>query len=141
MRRNTLVPVVLSAALSLAACDEAPTTPAAAGAGSVTVASTNQPPVAKYTLQVLNGGSCSFGANPCTYVANASTSYDPDGSIVQYEWVENGTTISYQSSIQFSALRAYNACSTGPTSKTRIYLTVTDNLGATGSACLEYTPF
>jgi hypothetical protein len=141
MRWNTLAPVVLFAALSPAACDRAPTTPSAAGASSVTAASTNQLPVAQIKLQVLNAGSCSFGANPCSYVANASTSYDPDGSIVQYEWFENGTNIGTGPSLSFSALRAYNPCATSPSSKTRVYLTVTDNLGATGSACLEYTPF
>jgi hypothetical protein len=141
MRRNILAPV-LSAAFSVAACDAVPTTPSVAGASSATVASTNQPPIAQYRLKVLNAGACSFGSNPCSYEADASTSYDPDGSIVHYQWVENGTTISTNPIIQFEALRAYNNCGTGSTTKVRVYLTVTDNLGATGSsACLEYTPF
>ncbi len=74
----------------------------------------NQPPVAKFT----------FTTNDLTASFDASSSSDPDGSIVSYAWTfGDGTTGSgVTTSRTYVAAGTYN-----------VTLTVTDNEGATGS--------
>lgn len=129
MRRTPLLAASLAAVLALAGCEAAPTASAESSAPLLTL---NQAPVADYKLSVLraNGGGYD-------YKADGSLSYDPDGSIVAYEWTENGSVISRNSSITFTALRAYDVCDAG---WQNVYLKVTDDDGATATACLSYTP-
>ncbi len=81
----------------------------------------NQPPVARFA-QSCNELECSF---------DASASYDPDGSIALYSWdFGDGTTA--------TGRRVQHTYAQGGTYNVR--LTVTDNLGATGSTLLAISP-
>ncbi len=81
---------------------------------------TNQPPVAQFVFnptQPLVNDSVTF---------DGSSSFDPDGSIVDWRWIFEGTTRVEASgvrvTVRFVTARAY-----------RVTLIVTDNRGATGS--------
>lgn len=131
-----LLASLVAASLATAACESAPATAPSADPSRVTVSSTNQPPVAQVNLTVLGTSYCGPGACVYDYEYDAYESYDPDGSIVSYEWVENGATVSSTATYRVTALRAYETC-TGTQLGTLI---VTDDQGATGSACYGYTP-
>ena len=81
----------------------------------------NQPPVARFTYSptdpVVNQ----------VVVFDGTSSYDPDGSIVDYRWVFEGATRTElrgaRVSVRFASARTY-----------RVTLIVTDDRGATGSA-------
>jgi PKD repeat protein len=85
-------------------------------------AGTNQPPVASFTAANVNGPA------PLTVTFNASTAFDPDGSIVSYRWdfgtgsVASGVATSHT----YTAAGGYTA-----------RLTVSDDRGATASATVE----
>ena len=76
---------------------------------------TNQPPVAAFT------SSCN-ASHLCTFDGTGSS--DPDGTIAAYKWVADGLTRATTSTFtkQFPGGRTFN-----------LTLTVTDNLGATGT--------
>ena len=81
---------------------------------SVTVDNVNEPPVAAFSY-TCSGLSCDF---------HASASYDPDGSIVSYQWTfgDGGVGSGLTSSHTYAASGTYT-----------VVLTVTDNGGATDS--------
>ncbi len=81
----------------------------------------NMPPTASFTATPTSG------PPTLTVNVNASASSDPDGTIVSYswDWEDDGTP----DATGPSTSRAYTATGTY-----RIRLTVTDNLGATGTA-------
>ncbi len=85
----------------------------------------NMPPVAIATSNV------SQGETPLTVSFSSNNSYDPDGSLVAYEWKLDGNQILSNSS-SFS----YVFSSAG---KFQIQLTVTDNEGAKASDSLTIT--
>jgi hypothetical protein len=98
---------------------------------------TNQPPVAVVNLTVLGPAGCGPGACWYDYEYDADQSYDPDGSIVSYEWkLNSGYVHSTTSHWYVEALRAYEGCSGTQRGK----LIVTDNAGAADTACFGYTP-
>jgi len=77
----------------------------------------NQPPIAGYVATPDSGFA------PLTVSLDASSSYDPDGSIVSYQWVANGKTLSGEKvSITLSEPDSYS-----------ITLTVIDNKGRSNS--------
>lgn len=88
-------------------------------------------PVARVNLTVLgsNGGGYDY-----RYDAYQST--DSDGTIVSYQWIEYGVTVSTSATYYVTALRAYESCSK-PHQGT---LKVTDNNGDVGTVCYSYTP-
>ena len=77
---------------------------------------TNQSPTASFTANPTSG------VSPLQVTFNASSSYDPDGTIVSYEWdfkdgsTGNGETVNHT----FNSTGNYN-----------VKLTVTDDKGAT----------
>lgn len=126
---------VLASALVLAsaACDSPPTASTIEPPAGVQL---NTAPVAKVNLTVLGTAYCGPGACVYNYRYDAFESIDSDGTIVAYEWIENGYTVSTSSTYYVTALRAYEGC-TGAQKGT---LKVTDNTGATHSVCYGYTP-
>jgi len=86
---------------------------------TVTVTRPNQPPTASFTYSC-NGLNCAF----------TSTSTDPDGTIVSYNWTfGDGTSATAQNpSHSYAAAGSYT-----------VALTVTDNQGATGSTSQTVT--
>lgn len=119
--------------LAPAACDSAPT---ASSIEAPTGVSLNTAPVAKVNLTVLGTAYCGPGACVYNYKYDAFESIDVDGTIVAYEWIENGNTVSTSSTYYVTALRAYEACKGSQLGT----LKVTDNTGATHSVCYGYTP-
>ena len=68
-------------------------------------------------------------ATTVQYKLDGSGSYDPDGSIVSYQWLENGVQIATGATAPFDfTLGVHN-----------ILLIVTDNEGATANASLVVT--
>jgi YD repeat-containing protein len=126
---------VLASALVLApaACDSAPT---ASSIQAPTGVLLNTAPVAKVNLTVLGTAYCGPGACVYDYRYDAFESTDADGTIVAYEWIENGYTVSTSSTYYVTALRAYEGCRGTQLGTLR----VTDNTGATHSVCYGYTP-
>lgn len=92
--------------------------------------------MAKVNLTVLGTAYCSGGTCVYNYRYDGYESYDPDGSIVAYEWTENGSVVSSSATYNVTALRAYETCTGKPAVGT---LKVTDNSGATATACYSYT--
>ena len=86
---------------------------------TITVAPPNQPPTAAFTSSCA-GLACSF----------TSTSTDPDGSVASWSWTfgDGGTSTAQNPSHSYTAGGAYT-----------VSLTVTDNLGATGSTSQTVT--
>jgi len=79
----------------------------------------NQQPVARFTASLLSG------VSPLRVDFDAGTSYDPDGSIVSYEWdFEDGTT-----AVGKTITHTFTVTTTQTFTVT---LTVTDDDGATG---------
>lgn len=136
MRRTPLFLSLLAAVAVAVGCDSGTATAPAEPASRATASSTNQPPVAKVNLTVLGTWFCELGTCAYHYEYDAYESYDPDGSIVDYQWIENGVVVATGPTYQVSALRAYEGC--GGTQEGT--LVVTDDQGATGSACYGYTP-
>jgi hypothetical protein len=124
---------VLTAA---AACADGGVAPEAAGARAI-LQSTNQPPVAAFTLTNLGLAFCGPGACAYNYRYDGSSSYDPDGSIASYAWRENGVTVRSTSTRSVTAVRAYRDCEGGIQEG---WLVVTDNAGAQDSVCYSYSP-
>lgn len=126
---------VLASALVLAstACDTAPT---ASPIDLPTGLRLNTAPVAKVNLTVLGTAYCGPGACVYNYRYDAYESTDVDGTIVAYEWIENGYTVSTSSTYYVTALRAYEGC----TGYQKATLKLTDHTGATHSVCYGYTP-
>jgi PKD repeat protein len=95
----------------------------AGGTGTVTVPVTvtggtgNQPPVANFSIPACTAGT------PCGF--SGSTSTDPDGTVTAWHWDFGGGDVADGSDVTHTFAAA------GPASVT---LTVTDNLGATGSS-------
>ena len=83
---------------------------------------TNRPPVPSFTAANTTGPA------PLTVAFDASTAFDPDGSIVNYHWDfgTGGTASGVSTSHTYTAAGGYTA-----------RLTVTDDRGATGSATVE----
>jgi PKD repeat protein len=86
---------------------------------TVTVVLANQPPVARFTVSP----AAPVVGSPVTF--DASSSYDPDGSIVSYQWDLDGNGTVDQSGVTVT-VTYYTAASYTVT------LYVTDNAGATG---------
>jgi hypothetical protein len=129
---------LLALSLAFAACDRAPTTATVdAGVMNVSATSTNQPPVANYTWSVVGPVSNSTCPGMYKYKLDASSSYDPDGSIVQYSWYEDGQLVWTGSTYQPIYLRFYNVAGGGTNDGE---LVVTDNAGATASKAFGFTP-
>ncbi len=86
---------------------------------TITVTQTNQDPKASFTMS-----SNQVGLPPLTVVLNASSSFDPDGSITSYQWSSsNGQAANGQhSQLTFPNPGTYT-----------IILTVTDDKGASNS--------
>jgi PKD repeat protein len=95
---------------------------AAARTLAVTVTAMNQAPVAR-----LSGPTTAVAGTPVTF--SGSTSSDPDGSIVAYDWNFGDGTAGAGA----SATHSYTA------GTYTVTLTVTDNAGATGSATQTIT--
>jgi len=119
---------MLAAVLALGACDSAPT---ATAEGTTASLNLNQAPVAKVNLTVLGTAYCSLGTCVYNYRYDGYESFDPDGSIVAYEWKEGSTVVSTSATYNVTALRAYETCTGKPAVGT---LKVTDNSGATATA-------
>lgn len=85
----------------------------------------NKPPVATFTV------SCGVGTLACTF--DASGSYDPDGSITQYDW----TFGDGQTATNTDSVVTHEYTSSGPKTVT---LTVTDNDAAPTSASQTANP-
>ncbi|OAD23483.1 conserved hypothetical protein, secreted, partial [Candidatus Thiomargarita nelsonii] len=81
---------------------------------------TNQPPQAVFTLNPTQGTA------PLTVTFDASGSYDPDGTIVNYEWAANGQPFATGNPFSYTFTTAFEY--QGP-----IKLTVKDNQGLTAS--------
>jgi hypothetical protein len=127
----------LLALLACAAVAGAWDTPSAGRGSPRAAVAANQPPVARVNLTVLSAAYCQFGVCSYNYRYDAYESYDPDGTIVSYQWVENGSTVSGGATYNvYDALRAYEGCG-GNEQGTLI---VMDNQGATSSVCYGYTP-
>jgi hypothetical protein len=125
--------LVLVAALALVAgCERQPTAASPTSARALL----NSAPVAKVNLTVLGAAYCQLGVCVYNYRYDAYESTDSDGTIVSYEWIEDGVTVSTSATYYVTALRAYEAC----TGLQRGTLKVTDNQGATGTVCYGYTP-
>src|SRR3712207_3162415 len=67
-------------------------------------------PVARVNLTVLGAAGCSMGVCWYNYRFDAYESTDADGSIVSYQWIENGVTVSTSATYYVTALRAYEGC-------------------------------
>jgi len=111
--------------------------------------SVNHPPVAKISYQqcpiplsvkkvitLKSPNNVSKGILPepppdVCWELNGSSSYDPDGSIVKYQWIWGDTSISTDPVIQLSL---------SPGTAYTITLIVTDNYGATGYASVAIGP-
>ncbi|HEY0025276.1 MAG TPA: hypothetical protein VGB24_20345 [Longimicrobium sp.] len=130
--RTSLSMLAAVLALGTGACDSAPTATAEGTSASLTL---NQAPVAVVNLTLLGTAYCS-GTCVYNYRYDGYESYDPDGSIVAYEWKEGGSVVSTSATYNLTALRAYEACTGKPAVGT---LKVTDNSGATATACYSYT--
>lgn len=117
---------LVAALIGVAACDRQPVEVREPRAPSASIN-----PVARVNLTVLgpNGGGYDY-----RYDAYQST--DADGTIVSYQWIENGVTVSTSATYYVTALRAYESCSK-PHQGT---LKVTDNNGDIGTVCYSYTP-
>jgi PKD repeat protein len=81
---------------------------------------TNQPPQAVFSINPTQGTA------PLTVTFDASGSYDPDGSIVNYEWAANDQPFATGNPFSYTFTSAFEY--QGP-----IKLTVTDNQGLTGT--------
>jgi serine protease AprX len=77
------------------------------------------PPVASLTLSV------TIGSSPLTVTLDASGSYDPDGTVVQYRWDFKGSGIIDSVTTSPRAMYTYTTGRWNPT------VTVVDNLGLT----------
>jgi len=86
---------------------------------TATFSGSNQPPVASFTATP------NSGFTPLKVVLDYSTSYDPDGTIVNYDWQVNGQPISVETAEQQKFI-TFNAAGTYS-----VNLTVTDNDGLT----------
>jgi PKD repeat protein len=97
---------------------------------AVLLAQANQPPTASFTTTpAVNPSTSSVsGAPPLSVTVNGSGSSDPDGTIVSYswDWEDDGTP---DASGATPATHVYSVTGTF-----RLRLTVTDNVGATGTA-------
>lgn len=100
-------------------------------------AAANQSPVAVVNLTVLSVWFCDAGTCAYHYQFDGYQSSDPDGSIASYLWVENGVVVASGPTYLVDAIRAYEGC----TGAQRGTLIVTDNQGATASACYGYAPY
>ena len=93
------------------------------------LAPVNRQPVANCTVNPLSG------AVPLWVDLDGSSSYDPDGSIVLYEWDFEGDGV-YERSNPASGITGYNYDSIGTYNAA---LRVTDNEGATGTVAVTVT--
>lgn len=82
----------------------------------------NQSPVADYSISPLSAGQAPF-----TITLDATPSFDPDGTITNYEWLVNGQIL--------SGKNVTTTLETAGTYTTK--LTVTDNQGATATKSLS----
>lgn len=103
----------------------------ATGTASVTASVANQPPIARITEvpRSATGGQ--------SFIANGSTSSDPDGQIVAYLWSALGSCSIIGDATSATAQLRMNFSATGAAGPCNIGLTVTDNLGATSSASAQ----
>jgi len=96
---------------------------------SVNVGVLNEPPVAVLTVNPLTGGNPPFMVS-----ADGSGSYDPDGTIVLYEWDFNGDGL-FEINGGTNATRQWLCEQVG---FWKVKLRVTDNSGARGTSCVTY---
>jgi hypothetical protein len=97
---------------------------------TVTVNSATPPPPPPNTPPIANAGADQSVSTASGVTLDGSASYDPDGTIVKYSWIQ----VSGSGGVTLGASNTINPSISGLTPGTYVFrLTVTDNSGATAS--------